>query len=236
MGAFAAERGVRRTLPITPMISRIRRWLLGYMLQKLTHRCRVHGFDTVIVNTRPDVDSIAVVARLDAALTMLHHYVPLHYRRFARDIGGFLVDRRANRGMFLPETRQCVVELTFSVNPQFSVSQVAAVILHEAMHARLHTLGKYLDPSNEVRHEQFCRRAEIAFGQVVPDGALVVARAQSIYDELSEMAHEQPEPIDRALAQRRVLKADINAMDMPAWYRRRLARRHGLDLDDDSAA
>ncbi|MBA2626606.1 MAG: hypothetical protein H0U85_01185, partial [Gemmatimonadales bacterium] len=95
------------------------------------------------------------------------------------------------------------VELTFTVNPAFSLAEVAATILHEAMHARLHSLGLALDDSR--RQERFCRSAEIDFGMVVPGGEPVVARARAALG----LADEEIAPaIDPALAARRVAEAD----------------------------
>ena len=113
----------------------------------MTHRCTVRGFATVVVNTRPDIDT-DVLARLDAALGLLEQYVPHHYRRLQRDFSGFLIERRAYRGAFLIASRTCLVELTFIVNPAFSLPQVAATILHEAMHARLHACGVAVAPGD----------------------------------------------------------------------------------------
>jgi hypothetical protein len=77
----------------------------------------------------------------------------------------------------LPAQRACLVELTFTVNRDFTASQIAATILHEAMHARLHSLGFPLEMADRARQERFCRRAEIEFGRAVPDGAPIVERA-----------------------------------------------------------
>ena len=97
----------------------------------------------------------------------------------------------------------CAVELTFVVNPTFNLAQVAATILHEAMHARLHTLGLALDDS--PRQERFCRRAEIEFGALVPGGEPVVQRAR----DALELADAEIAPvIDPALAARRVAAVD----------------------------
>jgi hypothetical protein len=166
---------------------------------------KVHGFDTTIINTRPDIDTADVVARLDGALALLEQYVAHHYRRMHRDFSGFLVERRAYRGAFLVNTRVCMVELTFVVNRSFSLAQVAATILHEAMHARLYACGIATGAGESHRQERFCRRAEIEFGSVVPGGEPVVQRAI----EALALTDEAIAPaIDPALAARRVAEVD----------------------------
>jgi hypothetical protein len=201
------------------------RWLQRQGLRVLTHRCVVRGFPTVIVNTRPDIETKAVIARLDAALSLLETHVPHHYRRLRRDFAGFLVERRAYRGAFDVARRTCLVELTFIVNPGFTPSQVAATILHEAMHARL--FARHIADAQEQRHrqERFCRRAEIEFGEVVPDGAPIVQRA---IDALQLSDEEIAPVVNQALAAERVAQVDLAASTLPLWYRRRIARAHGL--------
>jgi hypothetical protein len=95
--------------------------------------------------------------------------------------------------------------LTFTVNPDFSDAEVAASILHEAMHARLDALGFPLEMADRARQERFCRRAEMEFGALVPDGDRVVERARwtsALTDE--EVAPE----IDPRLAAERIAEVD----------------------------
>jgi hypothetical protein len=165
----------------------------------------VHGIPTTVVNTRPDIDTSDALARLDAALSLLRQYVPHHYRRLRRDFSGFLIERRAYRGAFLVATRTCLVELTFVVNRSFSLAQIAATILHEAMHARLYACGIAVTRDQSHRQERFCRRAELEFGALVPDGEPVVRRA---LESLALSDREIAPEIDPALAARRVAQVD----------------------------
>ncbi len=141
----------------------------------VVERAIVAGFGVTVINSRPDIGTPDVLDRLGLALDLLHRHVPHHVRRMHRDFAGFLVERRAYRGAFLPQTRICLVELTFVVNRSFSPAQVAATILHEAMHARLYARGIAIDDG--PRQERFCRQAEIDFGMMVEGGEAIVARA-----------------------------------------------------------
>lgn len=205
----------------------VEQWLQGRARARVTHRCVVHGFPTVVVNTRPDVDTTEAIARLDGALALLQQYVPHHYRRLRQDLTGFLIERRAYRGAFLVATRTCLVELTFVVNPSFSLAQVAATILHEAMHARLHARGVATSPAESHRQERFCRRAEIEFGALVPGGELVVRRA---LESLALTDDEVAPVVDPGLAARRIAEADLAASTMPFWLKRQIARQRGLQF------
>ncbi|MFL5577158.1 MAG: hypothetical protein ACJ79S_14440 [Gemmatimonadaceae bacterium] len=186
----------------------------------------VRGVPVVVRNTRPDIDTGAVFARLDAALALIERYQPHHFRRLRRDFAQILVVRYPCRGAWLPEQRTCLVELTFSVNPEFSDAQVAATILHEAMHARLDRMGLSYEGVSRARHERFCRRAELEFGQLVPDGEPVVARA---LQSLAESDEAVAPVVDWELASHRVNEADLAALDAPRWLKRVVARRRGLE-------
>jgi hypothetical protein len=173
-----------------------------------TRATTVRGLPVLVTNTRADVNSGDALRRLDRALELIERYTPQHFRRLRRDFDCILVQRYACRGAFLPDQRACLVELTFTVNRDFSEAQIAATILHEAMHARLHRLGFPLAMADRARQERFCRRAEIEFGLAVPGGAPIVERALAALEAPDQ---EVAPAIDPALAARRVAEADLNA-------------------------
>lgn len=171
-----------------------------------THQVR--GLPVTVHNTRPEISTAEVVARLDRALGLIDQYTPHYGRHLRRDFAGILVQRFACRGGYFPDSRLCLVELTFAVNPTITEPQIAATILHEAMHARLHALALPLEMLDRAREERFCRRAEIEFGKLVPGGEPVVERALgTLYLADEEVAPE----IDWQLAARRVAQADLDA-------------------------
>lgn len=187
--------------------------------ERRVERRTIRGIPTTIVNTRPDIETPQVVARLDAALGLIEQYTPHYFRHIRRDFAGLHVERYACRGAFFPAERVCLVELTFIVNPAFTLAQVASTIVHEGMHARLHAVG--IEAESRAREERFCRRAEIEFGSLAPGGEPVVERA------LAAMAGSDEEVapvIDPALARRRIAEVD-RAAAMPHWLREALGRR-----------
>ena len=172
-------------------------------------RHEVRGIPVVVENTRPDIDTADVLARLDRTLGLIERVVPHHFRHIKRDFAYIVVKRFACRGAYFHEQRACLVELTFTVNPEFADAEVAATILHEAMHARLHQLGFPLEMEDRARQERFCRRAEIEFGLLVPDGDRVVQRAQWS----AEQSDEDVAPvIDPYLAAQRIAEVDRQAL------------------------
>ena len=168
----------------------------------------VHGLRVRVVNTRPDIDTAQVVLRLGAALDLVARYAPRCYRRLPTDLAGFVVERFACRGAFFPMTRECLVELTFTVNPQVSLPEIAASIVHEATHARVARRCGSLPFAYRAREERLCRRAELDFGLALPDGAVVVQRAR---DSLALDAEGVAPAIDWQEAARRVAEIDAAA-------------------------
>jgi hypothetical protein len=165
----------------------------------------VHGLPVRIVNTRPDIQTEQVVQRLTAALDLIATYAPRHYRRLRKDLAGFVVQRFACRGAFFPESRECLVELTFTVNPQHALPEIAASIVHEATHARVARMCGSRPRDQHAHEERLCRRAELEFGLAVPDGAVVVQRAR---DSLALADQEVAPAVDWAEAARRVAAVD----------------------------
>ena len=168
----------------------------------------VRGLPVTVYNTRPDIETEHVFARLDAALGLIQQYQPWHFRRLPRDFARLVVRRFPCRGAYFPESRTCLIELTFTVNTDFTPAQVAATILHEAMHARLDNAGVRYDPAAAAKHERFCRRAEVEFGQLVPGGEAIVERAVASLDSSDE---EVAPAIDWTIAGQRVAEADSAA-------------------------
>ncbi len=191
------------------MLTEILRFLNGRHATNTISRHDVRGILVVIDNTRPDIDTTEVVARLERTLKLIERFVPHHFRHLKRDFAYIVVQRFACRGAYFHEQRVCLVELTFTVNPDFSDAEVAATILHEAMHARLHQLGFPLEMEDRARQERFCRRAEIEFGLLVPYGDRVVQRAQWSADQSDE---DVAPVIDPELAAQRIAEVDREAL------------------------
>jgi hypothetical protein len=144
---------------------------------------RLHGVPVQLVNARPDIDSAAVLARLDEALALIAQYAPHRLRHLQRDIRGIRVERFPTRGAYFPDSRTVLTELTFLARRDISAAPVASSILHEGVHARVHAFrtrmrGPGGAPVN-AREERLCRRAELAFGRALPAelGAPVIERA-----------------------------------------------------------
>ncbi len=143
----------------------------------VTEQRTVRGIPVTVINTRRDIETSDVFRRLDVALSLIEQYKPLAFARLRRDFARILVSRYPCRAAYFPDTRTCLVELTFSVNPDFTEAQIASSIVHEGVHARVHAMGVKYDESNRPREERLCRTAELEFGRAVPGGEAIVRRA-----------------------------------------------------------
>jgi len=170
----------------------------------------IRGFRVVVENSRPDIATATVLARLDEALELIERHQPWRLAHLRRDLAQFWIVRYACRGAFFPQTRTCMTELTFLARTDITAAPVASAIVHEGIHARVHAMGVRAETRDSAREERLCRRAELEFGQALPFelGAPVVERAIASL-ELSDQ--DVAPQIDWAEAQRRQDAVDREA-------------------------
>lgn len=167
----------------------------------------LRGFEVVIENTRDDIATDDVVARMDEALGLIERYQPWRLAHMRRDLVRFRVLRYPCRGAYVPADRTVITELTFLARRDITAAPVAASIIHEGMHARVHRMGVTRGDWNHADEERLCRRAELDFGEALPPelGAPVIERAR--WSLALDDAGVAP-AIDWAEAQRRVNDVD----------------------------
>jgi hypothetical protein len=173
-----------------------------------TSHHRIGDLPVRITNTRPDIDTERVLERVTEALSLVAEYAPRRFRRLPQDIAAIVVRRFPCRGAFFSEQRECLVELTFAVNPRHAISEIAASIVHEATHARVARRCGPLSRDLRAKEERLCRRAELEFGMALPDGAVVVERARAA---LGMTDRDVAPAVDWAEAARRVTQVDSEA-------------------------
>src|SRR5688572_21222883 len=142
----------------------VRQWTTAQLADVHT----VRGFRVIVQNTRPDIETAAVLTRLNEALALIEQYQPWRFAHLKRDLAELHVLRYPCRGAYFPDRRACMTELTFLARPEFTAATVASSIVHEGIHARvkemterLGTRGQYED---RAREERLCRKAELHFG------------------------------------------------------------------------
>jgi len=195
------------TIMLGDMVERWRvqamRALQGWATEKRTLR----GIPVTLINTRPDIDSELVFRRLDTALGLIQQYRPATFAQLTQDFSRIHVVRYPCRAAFYPDSRTCVIELTFSVNPEFTEAQIASSIVHEGMHAHVFAMGKS-DPTERPDEERLCRQAELEFGLAIPNGEAIVRRAtESLQLDDADVAPV----IDWQQAQQAIAEVDARA-------------------------
>jgi hypothetical protein len=175
----------------------------------MIEQSQVRGFAVRVNNTRPDIATSDVLDRLGQALDLIARYAPRAFRRLHRDLAGFVVERFACRGAFFPASRECLTELTFTVNPAHELPEIASSIVHEGTHARIAAWCGTSSVEDRAREERICRRAELAFGRALPagEGDVVIARALA---SLALDAGDVAPSVDWREAARRVAEADAH--------------------------
>ena len=139
----------------------------------------IRGFRVIVENSRPDIATGDVLARLEEALALIEAYQPWRLRHLRRDVREFWIVRYPCRGAYLPDERRCMTELTFLARRDITAAPVASSIIHEGVHARVDRMGVRREGRDRAREERLCRRAELEFGRALPPelGAPVVERA-----------------------------------------------------------
>ena len=172
----------------------------------------VRGVPVAVENSRPDIATEDVLARLDEALALIEQYQPWRLRHLRRDLNEIRVVRFPCRGAWLPEEGACVTELTFLNRRDISAAPVASSIIHEAMHARVDRMGVSRYARDRAREERLCRRAELEFGESLPSelGAPVIERA---LESLALADHDVAPAIDWSEALRRQNEIDRRASE-----------------------
>ena len=220
---------------LSQMMESVQRWART----RIEEVHEVRGFRVVVENTRPDIETSAVLARLDEALGLIEQYQPWRLHHLRRDLAEFRVVRYLCRGAYFPQQRACMTELTFLARRDITAAPVASSIVHEGMHARVQRMGEILGAQwqgdDRAREERLCRKAELQFGLALPPelGAPVVERALACL----EMADDEVAPvIDWRIAHARQELADLEASALPAGLKRRLMSERRAIIDGTSAA
>src|SRR6478752_118944 len=164
---------------------------LGMEQQPRRVRRVVRGIEVMLGNTRADISDEDVFARMDEVLGLIERYAPGRLRRLRKDIAGIDVKRFACRGAFFGETRRILTELTFIVNRDFTLAEIASSLLHEGVHARVHAAGVFRTPASLAKEERLCRATELWWGNTVANGERVIERA----NVLLTMSDEEVAPI-----------------------------------------
>lgn len=146
-------------------------------LLRLSVKRKVDGLWLGVLNFgEPDV----VLESIEDGLALIKARDPLRYGRIQRDLDGVWARLLPGcLGNFNASIRACELDRNFILENASSSAMIAAVIVHEATHARLDRYGFTYAEKLRSRIEAICLRREIAFAAKLLDGKQVREHAEA---------------------------------------------------------
>jgi hypothetical protein len=151
---------------------------------------------------------------IDKALDLIKQHDPLRYARLTRDLKRVAIyvlpGATAN---FIPLVKVCAIDERLIAAHAFQPEIIAAVIVHEAAHARLASRGIGYEEKLRYRVEAVCARRERAFAAKLPNGQLVSEQAE-------RRLALAPATFTDAATRERVYQGDVAAfsyLGVPTW-------------------
>lgn len=137
------------------------------------------NMDGIWVGTETNAERI--VPRLEEALELIKMHDLQRYNRLARDLNRVWARLLTSGvGQFNPRLWACMVDERFAQADTTDAPLLAAVIVHEATHARLWRYGFGYNEDQRERIEAICLRRELAFARRLPDGQKATQSAQDL--------------------------------------------------------
>jgi tetratricopeptide (TPR) repeat protein len=151
---------------------------------------------------------------IDEALNLIKRHDPLRYARLTRDVKRVVISALpGDIASFEQSVQACALDERFVAAHASQPEIIAAVIVHEATHARLMRCGVGYEEALRSRVEAVCARRERAFAAKLPNGQLVSEQAERT------MALA-PETFTDAAKRERDYKGDVamfSYLGFPTW-------------------
>jgi hypothetical protein len=217
----------------------LRRARLNAIGEAAQHRER-HGVALSLFGMTAPGETDRVWLNLEAALDLIAAHQPVWLDRMRR-LGTPVHVRRTPgtraRLVTVGEERWTILDSYFVAN--FLPAQIAASIVHETTHARMRFCGIAISEASLAREERACRRSELRWGRVLLAAGAEGAQAVVERAEASLAARDEEVGVVVDWNQLRVAEAvaRIDAMQVPRWTKRMVARQQGvLDTPQGRAA
>jgi hypothetical protein len=123
-------------------------------------------------------DPETALQRVEAALKLMEHFAPLHYRRVKSSLSRIWVTLVPHgAGCYMHSLNACLLDERVVASETTTLEWIASAIIHEATHARLEKRGIRYDESIRYRIERSCARRELDF-------ALRLSGADALLEEI----------------------------------------------------
>jgi hypothetical protein len=177
------------------------------LIIRFSHAAIADGIEMRVFAEAGDAD--VVFSGAADALRLIAGTDPNRYRRIRRDVDRLLFTS-ASGGRYLPRLRTCCISIDYAMRK--STLDLAMMIVHEATHARLWTLGCRYEEGEREQVERTCVNAEVAFASRIAGAESSIARSRELLesrwwlpeeiarDDLNDLrAHGLPELLVRLL-------------------------------------
>jgi hypothetical protein len=115
-----------------------------------------------------------ILSRVEEALLLIKRYDPIRYNRLLRDLERvWVLLLPSSIGGFDYKIHACKIDSRYCLAATTTPELIAAVVVHEATHARLWRRGIRYEEALRPRVEAACLRREIAFAAKLPNGEAV---------------------------------------------------------------
>jgi hypothetical protein len=112
-----------------------------------------------------------ILRRIEEALSLIKRYDRVRYDRLIRDLRRiWVLVLPTGLANFTHKIDACEIDTRFFLAETTTPELIAAVIVHEATHARLRHCGIGYEEAQRPRIEEICLRREIAFAETLPNG------------------------------------------------------------------
>src|ERR1700724_2307085 len=118
-----------------------------------------------------ETDAEPILCRIEAALLLIKRYDRIRYDRLLRDLQRvWVLLLPSSIGSFEDRIYRCEIDTRYCLAETTTPELLAAVIVHEATHARLWRHGIRYEEAQRPHIEEICLRREIAFAAKLPNG------------------------------------------------------------------
>ncbi|CAN5338716.1 hypothetical protein BH10PSE9_BH10PSE9_18990 [soil metagenome] len=149
------------------------------------------------VRSRTEIDGLSIIAvfgrgldKVVAAVKLIRDTDGLQYRRVLRDLDRIIIDLLPTgaSAQYEASLDACELDERTILSESVSVGRIAAIIVHEATHARLEHLGFSYIKERRQRIEDVCVRRERAFASRLPDRETLESIEEAKPDNLTDAA------------------------------------------------
>jgi len=126
-----------------------------------------------------ETEAEPILRRIEEALLLIKRYDRIRYDRLLRDLQRvWVLLLPSSIGSFEVRIYRCEIDTRYCLAETTTPELLAAVIVHEATHARLWRRGIRYEEAQRPRIEEICLRREIAFAAKLPNGEAVRDQAE----------------------------------------------------------